>query len=122
MPEEVEMNKRFIPLASDLMEQNNKQKLIDLYLPIFDKHKIVQSAKPLKDSENYFFILSGGTENKFLEMFNEVKGQQPINLIAIGINNSFPAALEILAYVYQQGLEGTIHYLKNERDFDALKN
>ena len=116
------MSKRFIPLASDLMRKTNQQKLIDLYLPIFVKHKIVQSAKPLKDSENYFFILSGGTENKFLEMFKEVKDQKTIYLVAIGMNNSFPAALEILAYVYQQGLEGTIYYLKNERDFNALKS
>lgn len=116
------MDKRFIPLASDLMQPKVKQKLIDIYLPIFNEHKIVQSSKPQNDSVNYFFILSGGTENKFLEMINKIRVPKTINLVAIGMNNSFPAALEILAYVYQNGLKGNIHYLKNERDFDALKS
>jgi len=116
------MDKRFIPIASELMKPKVQQNLIDLYLPIFNKYKIVQSSKPLDDSDNYFFILSGGTENKFLKMFNEIKVPKTINLVAIGMNNSFPAALEILAYVYQNGLEGNIYFLKNERDFDAFNS
>jgi len=114
------MDKRFIPIASELMKPRIQQKLIDLYLPIFEKHNIVQSSIPLDESDNYFFILSGGTENKFLKMLNEIKVPKTINLVAIGMNNSFPAALEILAYVYQNGWEGNIYFLKNERDFDAL--
>ena len=115
------MDKRFIPLASDLMKPQNQQKLIDLYIPIFNKYKIIQSSKPMIDCDNYYFILSGGTENKFLKMISSLKNPESFNIIAIGMNNSFPAALEILAYIYQKGLEGNIYYLKNERDFDALK-
>jgi len=114
--------KRFIPLASDFMKPRIQQKLIDLYLPIFNEHGFVQSSQPVPDSDNYFLILTGGTENKFLEMFKEMKYLKNIKLIAISMNNSFPAALEILAYIYQNGLKGHIYYLKNERDFDGLSD
>jgi len=114
------MNKRFIPIASDFMKPYEQQKLIDLYLPIFDKHGLVQSSKPIQDSENYYFILTGGTENKFLEIVKDIDNSTDIKLIAIGINNSFPASLEILAHTYQKGMKGNIYYIKDEKDFDAL--
>lgn len=114
------MNKRFIPLASDLMKAHIQQKLIDQFLPILNEHKIIQSSKPMSESDNYFMILTGGTENKFLKMLKEMDNPGEIKLIAIGMNNSLPAALEILAYVYQNGLEGNIYYLKDEKDFDGL--
>lgn len=114
------MNKRFIPIASDFMKPYEQQNLIDKYLPIFNKHGLVQSSKPMPNNENYFFILTGGTENKFLELLNDIEQPQKIKLIAIGINNSFPASLEILAHAYQNGMEGNIYYLKDEMDFDAL--
>lgn len=114
------MNKIFIPIASDFMKPQEQQKLIDLYLPIFNKYGLVQSVKPLKDSDNYYFILTGGTENKFLEIVKDIDNSNNIKLIAIGINNSFPASLEILAFAYQNGMKGNIYYIKDEKDFDAL--
>lgn len=114
------MDKRFIPLASDLMQPQVQQKLIDQYLPIFNNHNIVQSMEPMSISDNYFFILTGGTENKFLNMLKEMDNPRKIKLIAIGVNNSLSASMEILAYIYQNGLKGNIYYLKDEKDFDAL--
>ena len=114
------MNKRFIPIASDFMKPQEQQDLINLYLPIFEKRGLVQSSKPLQKSENYYLILTGGIENKFLELIKDDKNSDKVKIIAIGINNSLPASLEILAYIYQAGKEGNIYYLKNENDFDGL--
>jgi len=114
------MNKRFIPIASDFMKPHYQQKLIDTYNPIFEKHGLVQSSKPIPISDNYYLILSGGTENKFLELIKDFNNSDKIRIIAIGINNSLPAALEILAYVYQNGMEGNIYYLKDTNDFNGL--
>lgn len=114
------MNKRFIPIASDFMKPHDQQKLIDSYSSIFEKHGLVQSSKLVADSENYFLILTGGTENKFLELIKDFKNSEKIRIIAIGINNSLPASLEILAYVYQNGMEGNIYYLKDTNDFNGL--
>ena len=114
------MKKRLIPIASDFMKSFEQQKLIDKYLPIFNKHGLVQASKPMSNSENYFFILTGGTENKFLELIKNIDKLNNIKLIAIGINNSLSASLEILAYVYQNGMEGNIYYLKDENDYDGL--
>jgi hypothetical protein len=116
------MKKIFIPLASDLMSSDEQLKLIESYNPIFEKYGIVQSILPLPKSDVYFFILTGGTENKFLKVLSKMKSPHKIKLIAIGMNNSLPASLEILAYVNQNGIDGHIYYLKNEKDFDALKN
>ena len=116
------MKKRLISIASNFMKPFEQQKLIDKYLPIFNKHGLVQSSKPLPKSDNYFLILTGGTENKFLELMKDCENSEVIKIIAIGINNSLPASLEILAYVYQNGMEGNIYYLKHEKDFDALSD
>ena len=116
----INMNKRFIPIASDFMEPSQQQKLIDSYNPIFEKHELVQSSKPLNNSDNYYLILTGGTENKFLELIKDDKNSDKVKIIAIGINNSLPASLEILAYIYQIEKEGNIYYLKDENDYDGL--
>ena len=114
------MNKMFIPIASDFMKQAEQQELIEAYKPIFNKYRLIQASKPEPDSENYFFILTGGTENKFLELMKDLKDSVKIRIIAIGINNSLPASLEILAHLNQNGKEGKIYYLKDENDIDGL--
>ena len=116
------MKKIFVPLASDFMSQDEQQKVIETYKPIFEKYGIVQSISPLPKSDVHFFILTGGTENKFLELQSQMETNSMVKLIAIGKNNSLPASLEILAYAYQKGMEGHIYYLRHEKDFDALKD
>jgi pyruvate/2-oxoacid:ferredoxin oxidoreductase alpha subunit len=116
------MNKRFMPIASDFMEQEEQQKLIDIYKPIFKKYRLIQAIKPEPDCENYFFILTGGTENKCLELMKDLKNSVKIRIIAIGINNSLPASLEILAHVNQNGKTGKIYYLKDTNDHNGLSD
>ena len=114
------MNKLFIPIASDFMVQTEQQKLIDSYKVIFEKYRLIQATKPEPSSKNYFFILTGGTENKCLGLMQDLKDSAKIRIIAIGINNSLPASLEILAHVNQNGQSGKIYYLKDTDDCDAL--
>lgn len=114
------MKKRFIPIASGFIKPHEQQKLIDAYKPIFKKYRLIQAAKPEPDSENYFFILTGGTKNKCLELMKDLKDFVKIRIIAIGINNSLPAALEILAHVNQEGKQGKIYYLKDTNDYNGL--
>ena len=114
------MNKRFIPIASDFMSSVDQQKLIDSYSPIFEKHGLVQSSKPMKNSENYYWILTGGTENKFLELIKDDMNSDKVKIIAIGINNSLPASLEILAHLNQNGKTGKIYYFKDINDHNGL--
>ena len=116
------MTKRFIPIASDFMKLPEQQKLINSYSHIFEKHGLVQSSKPIQNSDNYYLILTGGTENKFLELIKNINNSDKVKIIAIEINNSLPASLEMLAYIYQIGKEGNIYYLKNEKDYNGLSD
>ena len=102
------------------MEQAEQQKLIDSYKPIFEKHGLIQALKSEPDYENYFFILTGGTENKCIELMKDLKDYDKTRIIAIGINNSLPASLEILAHINQNGKQGKIYYLKDINDYDGL--
>jgi L-fucose isomerase-like protein len=68
-----------------------------------------------------FLVLTGGTEQKILELYEKRKkvySDEPIVLIAHKSNNSLPAALEVLARFQQDGNEGRIIYLdENTRDW-----
>lgn len=55
-----------------------------------------------------FFIKSGGVEQEFKKIFHLYR--EPFILLATPLHNSLPAALEILAFLRQQGLKGEILY------------
>ena len=116
------MNKTFIPIASDFMSAQEQQKLIASYSSIFENYGLIQAAKPQLKADNYYLILTGGTENKCLELIKDLDESVKIKIIAIGINNSLPASLEILAHLNQQGEEGKIYYLKNKKDLNGLSD
>jgi L-fucose isomerase-like protein len=65
----------------------------------------------------FFFILTGGTENKFLNFWQNSKTllyKLPIILIAHSSHNSLPAALEILARLNQENVKGKIIFIDTE--------
>ena len=101
------------------MQQVEQQELIDSYKAILEHFDIKLVSKPEPDCENYFFILTGGTENICLELIHDLPDTF-IRIIAIGINNSLPASLEILARVNQEDKKGKIYYLKNTNDYNGL--
>ena len=52
------------------------------------------------------YIRTGGTEGLFKKVFNKIKGN--VRLLTDGKNNSLAAAMEILAYLRQNGRNGEI--------------
>ena len=74
---------------------------------------------------DYVMIATGGTENLFkklfdVETFPETSQQKTITLIADGRNNSLAAALEILTYLGNNGMEGRIVHGTNEEIVSAV--
>ena len=61
-------------------------------------------------------ILTGGTEDQFLELVREKKIDlaKPVYLMVSGFSNSLPAALEILSYIRQnKGVGKIMHYAED---------
>jgi L-fucose isomerase-like protein len=72
-----------------------------------------------------FFVLTGGTEQKILDLWLKRKtkfGKEPIFLLAHPGNNSLPAALEILARLHQENVKGKIIYLDTNSNRDCWKD
>lgn len=61
-----------------------------------------------------FMVLTGGTEQKILELYAERRKHfknEPLLLLAHPSNNSLPSALEVLARIQQDGKNGKIIYM-----------
>jgi L-fucose isomerase-like protein len=72
----------------------------------------------------FYFLITGGTENTILQILSsrsKILPGEPVYLIAHPGNNSFPACLEVLARLNQDGIRGKIFYLKNSNNADGLK-
>lgn len=65
-----------------------------------------------------FFIKSGGVEQEFKKIFHLYR--EPFILLATPLHNSLPAALEILAFLRQQGLKGEILYGEGNEIADRI--
>lgn len=79
------------------------------------------SATP--DSNNVLFIQTGGTENKFLKLWQEgeICHSAPVFLFTTGQSNSLAASMEILAYLNAHGgrgqiIHGDMDYLRGQMD------
>lgn len=71
-------------------------------LDFFDKNFNVNYCSPGdNDGFTIVWVMTGGVEGRFKEIFPLLK--KPIVILAEEINNSLPAALEIMAYIRQQG-------------------
>jgi L-fucose isomerase-like protein len=67
-----------------------------------------------KDIPLLLLVLTGGTEQKILELHSERKKtfpNEPLLLLAHPSNNSLPSALEVLARIQQDGNSGKIIYM-----------
>lgn len=72
----------------------------------------------------FFFVLTGGTEeivHRILAEKQVLEQRKPVLLIAHPGHNSLPAALEILAWVRQQGGKGEIVFVQSPSDGAARK-
>jgi len=71
----------------------------------------------------FFFVVTGGTERKILQLREQRKRAaptEPVCLLAHPGNNSLPAALEVLARLRQDGERGEIFYLQGPKDILGL--
>ncbi len=72
----------------------------------------------------FLLVATGGTENVIMNLQAKRKSHvpnEPVFLIAHPANNSLPAALEVLARLQQDGVQGRIFYLKGPDDEAGLQ-
>lgn len=84
---------------------------------LFDETQIKE------DHPLMYFILTGGTEQKVLNLWNERRKQfdnEPVFLLAHNANNSLAASIEILARLQQEGAKGKIVYCDETSNKDYL--
>ncbi len=81
-----------------------------------------EQSDSIKETPTFFFVLTGGTEGiiKSILVSDHILDQgKPVLLIAHPGHNSLPAALEILAWVRQQGGKGEVVFLQSPSDIQA---
>jgi len=110
----------YYPMASMEAGDSVYTDIIKDYKPLFSAKKGKELIASERKSQAAYFIMTGGTERKTLDIINKNATKQGIALIAHPGNNSLPASLEILAYLQQNGIKGRIFYLKNKKDKQTL--
>lgn len=116
----------YLETASDFMTSEEIEQIISRYSDVLNKHHLIRCNKNcLSDKENrlIFFILSGGVEAKILELVEKrmkLFPSEPVILLAHPENNSLPAALEILARLKQDDLEGKIFQVLSKADESTI--
>lgn len=99
---------------------------IEANYPVLDKQKeeylteIKREFNLSNEGETFFFIESGGTEEKFKAIYKNYK--EPFNLIATNANNSLPASLEIASFLANLGLRYNLYHSLKEDITDVLTN
>lgn len=118
----------FIPVASDLMTVNPEEVANEIWQRLIQLNGRKIENESIQDSlPVFYFILTGGTEQKVLNLISERKKyfeNEPVFLIAHPENNSLAASIEILAYLQQNDYKGKIFYLdenSNKECFDELE-
>lgn len=118
----------FIPVTSDLMTGKHEEVANEIWQRLIHlngrkiENESIQVSLPI-----FYFILTGGTEQKVLNLIAERKKyfeNEPVFLIAHNENNSLAASIEILAYLQQNDYKGKIFYLdenSNKECFDELE-
>ncbi len=117
-----------VNITSPLHDQRARQAILAAYSPGLRKigaemaEDVSLAALPT-DQPLFYFILTGGTEQTFMELRaqrNRTHPAEPVWLIAHPFQNSLPASLEILARVRQDGGDGRIFFLSGPDDRATL--
>lgn len=96
------MNINVIKLMSPLHGEERVLNSLRPTLEFFDEKFNVNYSLPREtDDLTIVWVMTGGIEGNFKEIYPWLK--KPIIILAEQINNSLPAALEIMAYIRQQG-------------------
>ncbi len=110
-------------VASILHDERALRKALVPYLESLNHIGGKQSQDPTEITP-FIFIATGGTEGRVLNHWLHQRDKYvnlPIFLIAHPAHNSLPAALEIRAYLRQQGIAGRIIYLAAPDDQGGLQ-
>lgn len=113
----------YICLHSDFLEKEEFKNILEKYSSTFETTggQFLDKGEELSARQLLYFIITGGTENNFLEIYRErrkIFPEEPVFLISHPGNNSLPAALEILARVKQEKTKGRIVYLSGNQEND----
>ncbi len=113
----------YICLHSDFLEKEEFKNILEKYSSTFETTggQFLDKGEELSARQLLYFIITGGTENNFLEIYRERRNKfsgEPVFLISHPGNNSLPAALEILARVKQEKTKGRIVYLSGNQEND----
>ena len=112
-------NFNFIPVASDFLKTEKElENVAGKYFSALNDIGGLRSSKPGTQYPFLIFVITGGTEQKVLNLIENKDG--PILLIAHATHNSLPAALEILARLQQDDVPGKIIFLGDPEDKNAL--
>jgi len=115
------MTFNYIPVASELLPPEKYSEIIADYVPHLDEigGQMITREQLLDSPPLLYFIIGGGTENIVLNLRkerNKAIPLEPVYLLVHPYNNSLPAALEILARLHQENVQGKIIYIKGPQD------
>jgi len=111
----------YLPLVSPITDQKITEEIQQGFLPGFKKigGTPLSVEHPEEISIILYFLISGGTEEKVIsQVMNRKKGLRnlPVYLITYPGNNSLPSALEALARLQLENINGEIIFLKSPDD------
>ena len=116
----------FIPVASEFV--NTEEALLTIVSKYFEDFTNLGGKRENEtglsgDQPLLYLVVTGGTEQSILSLIEKrktFKPNEPVLLIAHPFNNSLPAALETLARLQQDGVDGKIIYLNGPSDKEGL--
>ena len=111
----------YLPLVSPITNQKITEEIHQSFLPGFKKigGTPLSVEHPEENSIILYFLISGGTEEKVISQVMNRKngvGNLPVYLITYPGNNSLPSALEALARLQLENINGEIVFLKSPED------
>ncbi|MCF8000237.1 MAG: fucose isomerase [Halanaerobiales bacterium] len=104
---------------SQTLEQFVKDLSKEINIEEIDK-EVLNSDKKKEYDLITIFVKTGGTENLFKDIFDNLEG--PTILIATSLHNSLAASMEILSWIQSQGRDGRILHGKPVEISNKLKN
>lgn len=116
----------FIPVASQFVDSEGA--LLRIVGNYFEALKALGGERGYGSKLNgecplLYLVVTGGTEKSILSLIDKRKSFKPNEhaiLLAHPFNNSLPAALETLARLQQDGIDGKIIYLNDHTDKEGL--
>ena len=120
------VNFDYLLISSALHDSNEFERSVSGYIQSFNNYGGLRLKSEKIDTINplFYFVVTGGTEQKILELHAKRKNivsNEPVFLIAYPENNSLPAALEVLARLIQTGESGRIFFLNSPDDEQGVK-